>query len=304
MSSTKTEIHGRFFSITIPQGTDIDQAYLINRDSEFRSDVREILELMWKEYSVYCPDSDFLLDAVKQFQSCAWQMEISLFMQSRFKLIPTGSEGPDLRFLIGGEEVILEAVSAKPGAGPDAVSSPPFGSVYHPDDNGIIIRLRNAIDSKIKQHQRWLRSGVVKGSQPLILAVTAGEISTAIDFFGMSHMEQALFPLDNGAWHVPIKFDGTHAEEPIEFKYGFRESISKKNGSPVSTNVFVTKDAEYISAVIYNPHHFVNSQRTNGRCFRIIHNPNALNPLPQGFMECGVEAWVEKEHLHFKDWRK
>jgi hypothetical protein len=141
--------------------------------------------------------------------------------------------------------------------------------------------------------------------QPLILAVTAGEISTAIDFMGLSHMEHALFPLDRGAWHVPIRLDA--ADDPLgdtEFKYGFRGAINKKNGSPITTDVFVTKEAEYVSAVLYNPHHFVNSLRMNGSVFRLIHNPNALNPIPRGLLQFGIEAWVEGDNLHFKDWHK
>jgi hypothetical protein len=165
--------------------------------------------------------------------------------------------------------------------------------------------LRNALDSKIRQHSRWLETSVVRVDQPLILAVTAGEISTAIDFMGLSHMEHALFPLDRGAWHVPIRLDA--ADDPLgdtEFKYGFRGAINKKNGSPITTDVFVTKEAEYVSAVLYNPHHFVNSLRMNGSVFRLIHNPNALNPIPRGLLQFGIEAWVEGDNLHFKDWHK
>lgn len=292
-----------FFNCVIPNGTIIDQAYKINRESKYRSDIRETLEAMWKEYSAYCPDTDFREDAAKHFQASAWQMEVTLFFKKWFALNPTNSAGPDIRLLLEKDkEVLVEAVSARPGNGPDAVQEPITGHVYHPDDEGIIIRLRNALDSKIKQHTRWLQAGLVKREQPFIIAVTAGEISTAIDFMGLSHMEHAVFPLDNGAWHVPIqKADGKSAES-VEFKYGFRGSVKKKNGSPITTDVFVTKDAERISAVLYNPHHFVNSIRTAGRAFRLIHNPNALNPIPRGIFQVGIEAWVENDQLYFKDW--
>lgn len=293
-----------FFDCSIPEGTVIDAAYKINRDSEYREDIRQALENMWERYSTYCPDTDFREDAVKHFQASAWQMEITLFFDSKFSLIPTHAVGPDVRFRqSNGEEILLEAVSAKPGTGADAVQEPRVGQVYHPDDEGIILRLRNAIDSKIKQHGRWIDAKVVQPNQPLILAVTAGEISTAVDFMGLSHMEHALFPLDKGAWHVPIDLNNGESAGPTEFKYGFRGSINKKNGSPISTDVFVTDAAEYVSAVLYNPHHFVNSLRMNGSVFRLIHNPNAKNPIPRGLIECGVEAWVENDHLHFKEWR-
>lgn len=293
-----------FFEISIPAETQVDPAYQLNREAPERAHVRDVLQKMWRNYMVYCPDNDFQLDAAKHFQACAWQMQLTDFLGSRFPLNEVQSVGPDLRFTLSNQLVLVEAVSAKPGTGADTVDAPPLGQPYHLDNNGIIIRLRNAIDTKIKQHARWLELGVVEPRNPFVIAVTAGEISTAIDFLHLSHMEQALFPLDNGAWHVPIKQSADDPEQPIEFKYGYRGSVEKKNGSSITTDVFLSAEAKYASAVLYSPHHFVNSYHSQGRDFRLIHNPNALNPLPKGFLISGIEFWVEGDELHFKNWNQ
>lgn len=45
-----------------------DPLYILNRDSEFRQEIRDFVENLWSRYEAYCGDTNFLNEARRQFQ--------------------------------------------------------------------------------------------------------------------------------------------------------------------------------------------------------------------------------------------
>lgn len=100
----------------------IDPAYLLNRDNPNRGDVKDYVEKAWATYEQYCPDQDFQKKAQQDFNSAAWQTQFGFNLLSNGMTLKNPKpEGPDFTVMNGKVEVLIEAVAAKNGSGPDAV---------------------------------------------------------------------------------------------------------------------------------------------------------------------------------------
>ncbi|HEX9870723.1 MAG TPA: hypothetical protein VGC99_19435, partial [Candidatus Tectomicrobia bacterium] len=82
----------------------------------------------------------------------------------------------------------------------------------------------------------------------------------------------------------------------------FRDSIEKKSGEIVSTNVFLDPEYASMSAVLYSSVDALNRPKVLGSDFILVHNPLARNPLPLGFFAFGVEYWKDNNELKHKSW--
>jgi hypothetical protein len=192
---------------------------------------------------------------------------------------------------------LIETVAARPGTGADAVPSPPIGETYHPPFDRIILRIRNAIAGKFEQRRQWINAGIVQETEPFIIAITTGEMSDSVyPPDQMSFAERAVFPVDYGAWNVPVgaPVDG------VKFSYGSRPEIQRTSGATVSTTVFMDPAFSAISALAFTPHHAVNYFQLipEGRDVQLIHNPLASQPIPRGYFGFGTEVWVENMQIH------
>lgn len=71
-----------------------------------------------------------------------------------------------------------------------------------------------------------------------------------------------------------------------------RENIRKALGASVSTNVFLDPAFAYVSAVLYDESCWVSqSNHHPGIDFKVVHNPMAVTPLPDGWYPEGDEYW-------------
>ena len=54
-----------------------DKAYVVCRDSQWRGDIREMIEGLWRRYQPYCPDLHFLSDARSHFAQRTWELYLA-----------------------------------------------------------------------------------------------------------------------------------------------------------------------------------------------------------------------------------
>lgn len=94
----------------------------------------------------------------------------------------------------------------------------------------------------------------------------------------------------------------TYEKSIVDSYYCLRESIEKKSGKTVSTNVFLDLKHADISGVLYSSVDALNRPKVLGNDFIFVHNPLARNPLPLGFFAFGIEYWKDNNELKYKSW--
>jgi Domain of unknown function DUF29 len=150
----------------------------------------------------------------------------------------------------------------------------------------------------------YLKKGIVKGSDPYIIAINSRSLSFGLYESNPPRILQALFPLGP----LVAMLHRTAKGWVASIDYTYRDKIEKKRGSLVSTNVFLDPAYDGISALLFCPsdvwHHPHNDAEVGLADFMLIHNPMARNPLPHRWLQCGRECWAEDDHLVIKDWYK
>ncbi|MGB7414993.1 MAG: hypothetical protein WA902_12365 [Thermosynechococcaceae cyanobacterium] len=92
----------------------------------------------------------------------------------------SGRDGPDLCIKADdGSKVWMEAVTAAPGQGIDAVQEVEIGTVRSVPDNQIKLRLLNAFAGKIKQYKRYRDKNLVSSEEQYIIAINAAQVPLA-----------------------------------------------------------------------------------------------------------------------------
>lgn len=272
-------------------GSDYKSDYKFFRDNERDGDVREAMEVMWKAYQPYCPEHDFRTKATDDIYAAAWHLHLaSILLHHNFELVKTDGVGPDLCVVFQDKRIWIEAVSVNSGNGPDAVRVAPSGVSGLPTRE-ILLRVRNGFEEKARQHQRWLSKPEVI-NDPYVIAINYGLVPMGDIGYGISNIERMLFGLGDFYWTV-----NPETGETMAGGYKQQTSISKRSGSPVSTNCF--RDATYarISAVMDTPQHILNSWNRWGRDITLCHNPFARVPLNKRCFGFGQERWVEEDNL-------
>jgi len=116
---------------------------------------------------------------------------------------------------------------------------------------------------------------------------------------GYPQIVKALLPLGDLVFLMDRK-----TREITSHQYKYREGINKKsnNGETlIETDFFLNPEYDHISEVVYS---WANAGNPIGRekwgsDFYTIHNPQALNELPVGFIKCGIEYEVKADAKSF-----
>ena len=77
----------------------------------------------------------------------------------------------------------------------------------------------------------------------------------------------------------------------MESHLEYRDNIRKTLGASVSTDVFLDPAFAHVSAFLFDEGSWVGQPRHPSIDFKILHNPNALSPLPDGWYPAGDEYW-------------
>jgi hypothetical protein len=136
-------------------------------------------------------------------------------------------------------------------------------------------------------------------NQPFIVGLSGGAIANVRTEGQLPRIIHSVFPFG----HYGVKFN-RETLAVIDEGYEHRESISKLNNAPVSTNIFFDEEYAPISAILFSYSDVCNTPIIPGADFVLCHNPLAKNPLPRSWLRIGREYWAENDRLEMKNWNE
>ena len=288
-------------------------------------EIRHFIEEMWEEYLPYA-DSDFLAKARNDdFQARYWEMYVGCsLLRQDMQIEPrekrkerriSPDKGPDFRILAP-HPFWLEATTAGPGFGEDAVPEAEFGVVRDVSDREGTLRLLHAIREKAKQRLYFLEKGLIDRADCYVVAVNIGKIPHMSDF-EPPRLVRAVF-----GFGFPEVSMNVGSSTLSDWRCQRQAQVYKKSSAPVSRRIFLdpeqSDDPNYVgyeglSAVFLSEMEPFNScepwfdhnKYMIGDDYCIVHNLQATNPLPHGFLKCGREYWLnDAEDWECKPWFK
>ncbi len=289
-----------------------NKAYVLNRDSPHREAERQRIELAWRQYEPYCPDSHFLEDARSHYEQRTWELYLAhALLSNGHQLQKPNPEGPDI-CLASDPVTWVEAIAVESGTGPDGVLpsatrgrsedlehglSAWFG--HAPSSESVILRITSAVREKSSKYRRYLTRGIVSRHDRCIIAISLAAVADAYltqDASQVPLTARALLGVGQEYLEVPV-----HRAGPERVGYFHRPEVQKRSGASVSARGFLTDDYSTISGVFLTCSNLINAPRNLGSDFEFLHNPRASNPLQPGTFKFGQEYSVVDDYLKRAD---
>jgi len=276
--------------------TDAAFRHIIESSRTEPRQARELVESLWRKTAPYLEQG--IPNRLRfEFHACFWEMYLTeVLLDQKLPVIATekrrhrARKGPDIQ--VGSVEAWFEAIAATAGEGTDAVPGYSFEDVAPVPHEAFKLRLTAAIQEKLRKHQRYLRKGLVNGSEPFVIAVNGGAVPHVYQESFPPRIVCVLFPFGPEA----IRFDlRTNTFGDSYFTY--QGEVKKKSGASIPTTFFEQEESRGISAVVYSSAEAFNCGGVPGCDLILVHNPLALAPLPRGFLGVGHEWWRGGDRL-------
>jgi hypothetical protein len=280
--------------------SDYDSIYVAISTMTNRSDFRDWLETIWRQYEPYA-DTNFPNEFKKQFNQRAWELHLGSTLLNRgYELGKHNNSGPDFNIPYSGSKVWIEAIAVEKGDGNDKVPEIEYGKAMDVPEKEMLLRLTSGLNEKYRKYLSYLKEGLINQNDPFVIA---------IDRSPLEHVDpqiplilKCLFAIGHQVLFIKKEKSDTTAKGST---WSAREKVSKKSGSEIEMLMF--KDASFagISAIIYSTQNILNSPRDPqqmGENFIVVHNPFAKNPIPDNFFRFG-EIWkqVGEQIINLKD---
>lgn len=209
-----------------------------------------------------------------------------------------GGGGPDFLLIESGRKIWIEVICPEPcGVPSDWLTSNPSGVmkvVDFPHEN-IILRWTSAIKEKAEKligsldgtTKGYIEKGIVESGDAYVIAVNGCQLRNGPfpNLFGISQFPfaaEAVFAI--GPYQIKINSDTL---EQTDAGHQHRPFISKPKGSPVPAYTFLDERFKPISAIWAVD--VAGTLIGNINPMAVIHNPNAFNPIPIGFLPAHYE---------------
>lgn len=288
----------------IADNPQIDPAYITMATGYMLKKRRELMEQGWAGFEPYA-DKGFVESIKRQgeFFGHAWEMQVgvALLQQGNALAKRNAGKGPDIK-LQTSPTVWIEAVSCTSGVGPDAVPGVIHGTSFGIPTEEMLLRLGNAVMTKFRKYEGYLKDGIVKTGEPFVIAVSKG----AIDHPG-SHPPlelRYLYGVGDQVLRFPVDATtGKRTDTDEEPTSGFTRQppIPKKAGESVPVAFFEDPAHAGISAIIWCSNNALNHPEPAGADFVLLRNPNATTPLPDDFLTQGAEWVVKGDNLTYEE---
>jgi hypothetical protein len=279
-----------------------DEVYCAIKD-ELNSCCQEakiFVEALWERAHEHI-DSDILKELPVQFHQRFWEIYLAAaLLEAGLNLQQSsGRDGPDICIEADdGSKIWIEAVTATPGQGNDAVQEAEIGIATDVPDDQIKLRLLNAFAEKSKKYKRYREKNWVSPEEPYIIAINAAQVPSARREREIPRIVRSLLPFGFQVLHLTretLEVTGT--------SYEYQGEVIKASGTEIETTSFLNPECSGISAVIYSCVDAFNYPTEISKALLLFHNPLATIPLPLGFLRKGYEYWVD-EHLKNKNWNQ
>jgi hypothetical protein len=308
MSSTincggKGKIASAFFRPWLGRKKEIylqDDLYRRLRDDSQGADLKEKIELLWREFEPFAPKT-FLQEAQINFHQRWWEMYLTVCLHhlsnsSGFKVETSKhDEGPDVKITFTDRNCIwVEAVAPNPGNGTDCVSEHPEDCVFDVPHDECMLRLSQGLKMKQEKFYEYQSKNFASHGDPLIIALS----SCALNQFGHLLNFPCPAPLRvlSGAKDLVLR-----KNKPSYVSK--RQTIKKTSGCSVPACLFDNSSFDIISAIIYSFEDPLNAPNDPESTFQLFLNPRATVPLPK-FLFNDIETWICEKNENYDEWKK
>lgn len=214
--------------------------------------MRDHVEELWSRYEKYAPKG-FKKNTCRNKESFYqrwWEMYLGCKLldwgYDDIRINSKEDKGPDFRININNKTYWLEAVA--PGLGENENKLPMMQEgVHNLPENEYILRLKNSMDNKIKQFEKYMEDGIVKEEDVKIIAISTCNLSqydSLMDFPKLA-IDKLLY--DCGELTINLE----SGEQWISQKNGINVKSKETKGGikNIPTNIF--KENCIIDGVIY-----------------------------------------------------
>jgi type I restriction enzyme S subunit len=269
-----------------------DQAYNNLRDSnkDWMIEARAFCEKLWKIYQPYA-DDHFLVEVQRDFYSRFWEMYLACSLMDMGINISCPKPGPDIRINTDDRVIWIEAVAPNPGSpnSPDEVKSNKDLEAHSVPEEQIILRYRNAIHEKYNtKYFEYLKKGIVNKSDSYVIAVNGCKIPSSRTDFNPPRIVRSILPVGFPQVTIDLKSNSITNQT-----YQYRDKVTKKSGSDVTTAIFFDDFYNNLSAVLFSNVDPANRPELLGQDFILTHNHRATNPVLMVFIKRGAEYRVK-----------
>jgi len=207
--------------------------------------------------------------------------------------------GPDFLILNGSQRIWIEVTCPEPIDLPDNWKEVVWGEASSVPHDLVLLRWTSAINAKAnaligdldRKKNGYLQAGIVGPNDAYVIAVNACRLRHG-PFPGITGISQfpyaaeATIPIGPYALQIDSK-----SLQVVDRGHQYRPFLLNKNNSEVSTKLFFNPQYNGISA-IWALDLNGTSVIGNHEPIVVVHNPNASNPLPLGFLPSQNEHTV------------
>ncbi|MBL0226259.1 MAG: hypothetical protein IPQ16_12060 [Geobacteraceae bacterium] len=251
-------------------------------------------EEMWNSYEPYA-DSNFVNEFKVDIYARFWEMYLTCLLLSHGKPIRCLKPGPDI--LIDESNLKwIEAIAPSGGVfgSPDSVPEMVYGGVATHPEQQIILRYTSSIREKFdNKYVMYSTNGINSNKDSFIIAINSSKIPQASYYSIIPEIVKAVLPVG----HLQAKID-TRSGRVVESSYQYRPIIYKTVGSGIATTIFLDDAYNNLSGIIFSNVTILNASTDPFTMF--IHNPNASNPIPEGYFNFSREYIAKEYDDHFE----
>lgn len=273
----KTASSDSFFLPSLPGIAEdaIDSAYRAVRDLAHAARYRALIEQLWGRFAPVA-EPDFRSKAATALHQAFWEMYLfAALTEHGLQVGRVAHTGPDFFVDTPTGRVWIEAVAPGAGEGPDAVPPHDYGSreARRVPEDQILMRYTSAMRGKAEQFERAIRGGVVRRGEAYVVAINSREADPSYSGF-VPFFIKAFLPIG----HPAIGLD-PQTGNVVEQTITYRDSVSKKSGSVVPTDTFLSGAYPNVSALLHSRVDCANVPSRMGGDFELLHNSRAEAPV-------------------------
>jgi hypothetical protein len=200
-------------------GPAMDPAYVNIRDESHWAGSKAYVEELWSSFRPLA-DQNCRSDARNHFLERFWEMYLArAFQVAGHQPEAAPKEGPDFLISARGKRIWVEATTAGPGEGDDAIPQFRYDVVQRVPEDQILLRLRTRISEKVKQWRNWSDKGIVAPEDAFIVAINGCRIRPALGDTTPPYVVKAVFPFGPEVVIVDVA-----AAEAVDSYYDFKVS--------------------------------------------------------------------------------
>lgn len=241
--------------------------------------------------------SELISNSDQKFWACVSEALIATRLRHKqFGVRKTLGAGPDFLLMNGSCRIWVEVICPEPTNVPLDWLTPKAGEAVNFPHEAILLRWTSAIKAKAEMlvgsedgtRMGYLRSGVVGPEDAYVIAVTGCQLRSGPfpALFGISQFPfaaEAVFPV--GPYQLRLDRNTLRV---VDRGHQHRPFVLNQNRAQVPAFVFLDPRFNAVSA-IWALDINGGSAIGNSEPSAVIHNPNALNPVPIGFLPADYE---------------